>query len=134
MGVSTLALGTWGALCWSLIPLGIHGKVSSTAWDEDGASFKVIVMRGGPTLTVDTRVYRELGGELHLPGEVLAKGVGDRTIRVGDRSVALVPSAACWKAIGTLWALVLFAFVRGWRRRRLPRRVGSAPAGEAERG
>lgn len=117
LGVITVAIGAAGASEWSLIPVGLHARVASTGWSDNGPPFKVLNLVGGRQLTIDTRLFQRMGGE-GIKGRLVEKERGDRAVTVNGRTISLTVSSQFWKVAATLTAVVAFALWRHLRRRR----------------
>jgi hypothetical protein len=116
LGTFTVAVGVWGALGWSLIPVGLDGTIERVDYHDDtGLHFVVLSLTDGRDLIVDTRVVppsdwkRAKGARVH-------KAAGDTVLVVGGRRRRLAPSLDFWKVSISLVALSAFTVHRHRRR------------------
>lgn len=120
LGAIAVLLGMWAGLKWSLITVGVHGRVTSAEMAEEGPRFRVIELNDGTVLTVDETVMRDLGGRRAALGRELSKAPGDHDLVADDESIALRPSSAAWTTVAALVSIVALALIRGKRVRRNP--------------
>lgn len=121
-GAITIAIGAWGAWSWSLVPTRIDERVATTSWSDDGPPFKVLDLAGGRILTIDSALYKRMGGAA-VTGERVHKQRFDRNVSVGRRTVSLAPSSEFWKVASTLAVIVAVAVGRHLRRRQTDQRA-----------
>lgn len=115
LAVVVVVLAGWATLRWSLISVGVDGRVVDTAWAEEGPDYRVVVLQGGPTLTIDAGLFERMGGAADLEGAHLATRAGSRTARVDGRAVPLRLSAVSWRVLGLVLVAVAVGVVRTWR-------------------
>lgn len=128
MVVLVLAVGLWGALSWSLIPLAVDARVDRIGFHSDSAyRFWVLELSDGRTLVVDRQVVNTIG-PAKMEGRTVTKDRWSTTMQVGRRTVDLEPSRAFWQVLAALVALC-FLGLRPWRARPSTGAKGLPPAG-----
>jgi len=118
LGLATVALGAWGALQWSLIPIGFGGRVESVDYSsETGYQLRILKLTDGRSWVIDEAIVEELGGPPEMVGERAHKSTGDRTLTVGTERVNLSVSHDAWKVATVLSGFVVVAFLRNRSKR-----------------
>lgn len=130
IGAVAVGLSVWGALSWTLIPIGLDTTAVATTWSEGGPPWKEVHTADG-AITVHTDLYEQMGGEEGLPGQALEKEPWARTVRVGGQDVPLDVPWTSWKAVLVVAVLVVAALVR---LRRRPPDGATAPSAPGARG
>lgn len=109
-GLATVALGAWGALSWSLIPVAIDGRITAVGYQSDtGLRWRVIGLSNGGDRVVDGAL---LGDRRHLVGKGIEKRRFSSTVTIGSRRTPLVVSPVSWKVIAVLSLFAAFAAAR----------------------
>lgn len=109
LAVVALMLTGWSAMRSSLIAQSVDGRVRSVAWAEEGPDYRVIELDDGRVITVDTVLWRRLGGD-DLVGDRLE--VTGATARVAGRPVRLSVAAASWRALVVMVLLLVLGIGR----------------------
>jgi len=114
LSVITIAFGVWAGLQWSLISVNTDNRISQTSWAEEGPAFKVLILHGGRTLTIDDGLLTRLGGPNAVIGKRLQTKSLSTTARIDDRTIGLRWSATATKAVVVL---ALLCAIGAWRTR-----------------
>ncbi len=120
LSVITIAFGVWAGLQWSLISEKADNRISQTSWAEEGPAFKVLILHGGRTLTIDDGLLTRLGGPKAVIGKRLQTKSLSTTARIDDRTIRLRWSATATRTVVVLVLLCGFGAWRTARRRRAP--------------
>lgn len=84
------AIGIWGALQWTLIPVAVDGTVTGVGWQsESGLEFRELTLDSDRTLIVARSVVERAGGEEALLGAVATKSHWDTRVVVDGNPTRL---------------------------------------------
>jgi hypothetical protein len=111
-GVGTFALGTWGALRWSLIPDQIDGTIAWSSEAKDGPPWRELVLEGGAIKTIDTALLERMGPNETIQGQSIHKEAWSRDLVVDGRPLDLSPSPQFWRTSAMFTGLVTAALAR----------------------
>lgn len=124
-----VALGAWGGLRWSLIPVAVEGRIATVHYVSDnGYRLRELALTDGRSLIVDRDVVARFGSKDDLAGQSITKTAGDWSVQIGGKTRPLRPSVAFWQVTIALVALAAVSLGRRWARIRLE------AAGRTERG
>lgn len=118
-GLFTVSLGAYGALAWSLVPVGVSGTIDRIEYQSDtGSRFRDLTLKDGTTWVIDRQVAHLFDRDQGPTGQVVHKQPWSRSIQVGDRTESVAPSAEVWKVLFALAAVALAAVMRTLRAHR----------------
>ena len=109
-----LTLTGWSAMRSALIAKPVNGRVRSVAWAEEGPDYRVIELDDGRVITVDSVLWRRLGGDDLVGDRLEVKGA---VAHVDGRHLRLSVSAASWRALVVMVVLLVLGTARSRRGR-----------------
>lgn len=119
-GALILAVGWFGVLRWTLIPVGIDAQVDDTSYEGRTAGhFRVLYLSDGRDLVVDREFFERAEVQLHH-GSTIAKDAWDTDVVLAGRPVPLRVSADVWRTIIAVTVPVGIGWWVRWRQSRLP--------------
>lgn len=124
-GLSILAVGWFGVLRWTLIPVRLDTRVADTSYEGRTAGhFRVVYLTDGRDLVVD-REFVERVGEKDLEGSTIRKRPWEDEAVVGGATVPLHLSPDIWRTLIAVAVPVTIGYGLRWQQR--PARPGHRP-------
>lgn len=83
-----VALGAWGGLRWSLIPVAVEGRIATVHYVSDnGYRLRELALTDGRSLIVDRDVVARFGSKDDLAGQSITKTAGDWSVQIGGKTL-----------------------------------------------
>lgn len=109
----TMALGVCGAWRWSLVPLGLHGRVEKIEYQsESGYRWRTLHLEDGRSFVIDRRITAQLGDWQELDGQRVDTDSGAHRLRVGGQTARLGPSIEFWRMVFTFATFTVLVLAR----------------------
>ncbi len=117
-GALILAVGWFGVLNWTLIPLGLDARVEDTSWEGRTAGhFRVLYLSDGSERVVDREFFERVQLQLGH-GSTIAKDTWDTDVVIAGRPVPLQISTDVWRTIIAVTVPVGVGWWVRWSRRK----------------
>lgn len=114
-GATILAVGWFGILRWTLIPLAIDARIDDTSYEGRTAGhFRVLYLSDGSELVVDQEFFERAKVRLHH-GSTITKDTWETDVVLAGRAVPLRIPPDIWRTIA---ALTVPVGIGWWLRRR----------------